>query len=167
MYKFLGVVLIVLNACQSTNMEQKVIPIFDKYLDIYNQEDTSKFGDDNYIKKEETLMNYRFEKYTKALTIFSNSYCTKPNKKALDKFIEVLIATKDSVYEPRTNILGKVYACHPQPIIDAINNLNKREKADIIHDLESGLQNEIYEQSGKIKNYKQLYNQLTNLKLSL
>ena len=166
MYKLLGIILI-LSACQNTTLKQQVIPVFNKYIELDAQADQTKYGTLHYTKAHNVLMNYRFGEYTKALTLFSKSYCVKANKKVLDKFIEVLIATKGSVYEPRTNILGKVYACHPQPIINAINNLKRKERLDIVSDLENGLKHEVYIQDGKIKNYKQLYDQLINLRLSL
>lgn len=164
MYKFFGILLIVFSACQSTTSEPQVIPVFDKYMELDAQADRVKYGTSNYIKTQNILLNYQFGEYTKALTLFSKDYCAKPNKKVLDKFIEILIATEGSAFETPSTTLGEIYVCQSKSIIDKIKDLNKKEQQYIINSLDFGFKNVVYKKENSIKNYKKLYNQLKNLK---
>lgn len=163
MYKSF-ILLILLTACQTTTSNKQVIPVFNQYMNLYNQDSKLKYGENDYKQKKEILTNYEFGKYAKALTIFSKNYCSKPNKEVLNKFIELLIATEDSVFETPSTTLGEIYVCQADSVIAKIKSLNKEDQKYIINSLYFGFQNTVYKKENTIKNYKQLINQLKNLK---
>ncbi|MCF6244399.1 MAG: hypothetical protein L3J43_05130 [Sulfurovum sp.] len=157
MYKFVIILFIFLAVGQAKTFDKEVIPVFNKYMKLYSQDNGTN------MKNSELLTNYEFKELTEALTIFSKNYCSSPNKRTLDKFIEVLTLTEGSAFESPSTTLGKIYICQPNAIIGKIKSLHEEKKKYILKSLSFGFKNIVYKKEHEVKNYKNLVKQLNNL----
>lgn len=165
MYKLLGILFIFLTACQATDLNTQVIPIFQKYKELNTEFLASIKKNDNKQKvKREEVENYMYKEYTQALNLLEKDYCSNPNEKVLKEFISTLISTSNSAYEEPSFVLGTIYICQPNSIIEHVKALNTVNKKYIVNTLNFGFKSASYKKEKEIKDYTELVSKLSKLK---
>lgn len=160
--KFLLVFFLFFTSCHAETLNQQVIPIFHKYQALnaeYLDSNNSNYKES--LKKVET---YMYHEYTDALKLLEQNYCSHPDKTLLHEFVLVLIANSNSTYEYPHYVLGELYICQPELVIEQINSLNPKEKKYMFNSLYWGFKNVTYEKENEIKNFTELSDKLDGLK---
>lgn len=168
MYKILGTLLLLFTACQAVTLNSQVIPVFHKYKELNSQ--FMKSTEDNQKtqnEKREAVETYMYNEYTKALNILEKKYCLNPNNEVLNEFISVLIATENSAYETPSLVLGEIYICQSNNILENVTSLSEKNKKYIINTLDFGFKSATYNKEKEIKNYIELNNKLNSLKFGI
>ena len=160
--KLLGVLIFFFATCHALALHSQVTPIFQKYLELNQQ--FLKADDSGNRAARERLETYMYHEYTKALHLMETTYCSEPDDNALDAFIAVLTATSNSAYEKPSVVLGTLYICQPDMIINKIHTLESEEKRYIVNTLDWGFQNAAYGQENDIDDYAELSKRLKTLK---
>ena len=128
---FLGILLILFTTCQAVTLNSQVTPVFEKYKELNMQ--FFEIADSKGDLQRESVEDYMYNEYREALKLFDVQYCSEPDKNVLDSFISVLIATSNSAYETPSFILGKIYICQPELLVNKINSLNPEDKKQIVN----------------------------------
>lgn len=166
MYKLLGILFILLTACQAVTLNSQVIPVFQRYKELNTQFlESIKNNDNEQEIKRERVENYMYKEYTQALKLLKKDYCSNPNNKVLKEFISTLISTSNSAYEEPSFTLGTIYICQPNLIIENVKALNAVDKKYILKTLNFGFKNASYNQEKEIKAYTKLVSKLDKLKV--
>ncbi len=163
--KLLGVLIFFLTTCHALTLHNQITPIFQKYLEL-NRQFLEADGSGNRAERER-LETYMYHEYTEALHLMETSYCSEPDNKALDAFIAILTATSNSAYEMPSVVLGTLYICQPDMIINKIHALESEKKRHIINTLEWGLQNAGYDHERELDAYPELLDRLKTLKANI
>lgn len=158
-------IVFVLTACQAVTLNSQVAPIFKKYIELNAQ--FLKAVKTNEETERKRVEAYMYHEYTDALSLLETKYCLTPDQNALDAFILVLTATPNSAYETPSLVLGKLYICQPDLIINRIHTLPPKEKKYIVHTLDWGFQNATYQHKCKIEKYLELSKRLKSLKATV
>jgi hypothetical protein len=160
--KILGILVFILTACQAVTLDSQVVPVFQKYKELNIQ--FLQANSANAKTEREKVETYMYREYTEALNLLEAKYCSEPNENVLDEFISVLIATSNSAYETPSYVLGKLYICQPNLVVNKIHALTPEDKRYIVQTLDWGFQNATYQHEDEIQNYTELLNQLKSLK---
>ena len=81
------------------------------------------------------------QEFLPALKEIENQFCNKKDLKLLVAYVEMLEAIGHSASEAPRWSFGKMYTCHPDLVLDAIEKSNN--KTQVISDLEFGFENVI------------------------
>ena len=162
---FLIVLVFVLTACQAVTLNSQVAPVFKKYTELNAQ--FLEAVNSNGKTERKRVEAYMYHEYTDALNLLETKYCIAPDQNALDSFISVLTATSNSAYETPSFVLGKLYICQPDLIINKIYTLNVKEKNHIVQMLDWGFQNVTYKHEDEIENFLELSKRLKSLKATI
>jgi hypothetical protein len=160
--RILGILLFILTACQAVTLNSQVVPVFQKYKELNTQ--FLQANNANSKTEREKVEAYMYHEYTDALNLLEEKYCSEPDDNVLEEFISVLTATSNSAYETPSLVLGKLYICQPDLVVNKIHALNPEDKRYIVQTLDWGFQNTTYQREDEIQNYMELLNRLKSLK---
>lgn len=144
------------------NQKELIIKTINKLKDYRNKYDSLSLIIPNEERMALLLEFEIFEEnvYTPLLPFLSELFCKNMDIKLLNIFLEILIINKMSANELPAWTLGDCYLCHPNLVLNQIDNYLDEDKENLKFLLIFGFENVTWQKEQEIKNYQELKDKL-------
>lgn len=115
---------------------------------------------DERMKLLREFEDYEETTYTPLLPFLSGIFCKNKDIDLLDKYLNIMVLNQMSANEMPAWSLGDCYLCHPDLVINRINNYNGMDKDYLWSILTFGFRNVTWKKESEIENYDELKNKL-------
>ena len=143
-----------LNELSDELQKTLITGIFNKEIELHKKHM-------NYELKSNEYQNFHEEKFNPILDLLSYFLCKNQDDELINKFLDYIIETPGSADEHPAWIIGKIYICKPNWIIEKTKNKNSSHLNEI---LEFGFLNVTYQKEKEIENFEYLKQLINDLK---